>query len=338
MAEQKPNAALRPIRGVRRSATRSGVIHVRAYQPKRYTIVGDHLAQHRELSLTAIGLALHIMSLPEGAPVDIRSLAERFSEGRTRIAFGLRELEAHGYLERVRERTEKGQVVTRTYVHHLPGCGDAEAGREEERGEEGEVRREPSSPAPVSPASVPVPAPAPAPVPAAAPVPASVPVPSGVPADPPSSDIPGTSAAPATPSAPPAGHHARAVALLAGLRRTDDRLTLSRRDVLRLVPAVTAWFDAGVTADAVHRALTADLPPDLRHPAGLVAHRLRELLPPPLPPAASALAPADAGPPPRRPHPFQTCDGCERAFRAPAPGRCRDCRSGRAAGEPSRAA
>jgi hypothetical protein len=26
-----------------------------------------------------------------------------------------------------------------------------------------------------------------------------------------------------------------------------------------------------------------------------------------------------------RPMPFQTCDGCERAFRAPAPGRCRDC-------------
>ncbi|MDX5577909.1 hypothetical protein PV779_60900, partial [Streptomyces sp. ID01-9D] len=25
--------------------------------------------------------------------------------------------------------------------------------------------------------------------------------------------------------------------------------------------------------------------------------------------------------------PFQTCDGCERAFRSPTPGRCRDCRT-----------
>ncbi|MEW2067476.1 hypothetical protein AB0917_10625, partial [Streptomyces sp. NPDC007346] len=25
--------------------------------------------------------------------------------------------------------------------------------------------------------------------------------------------------------------------------------------------------------------------------------------------------------------PFQTCDGCERAFRSPTPGHCRDCRT-----------
>ncbi|MCF1598946.1 helix-turn-helix domain-containing protein, partial [Streptomyces muensis] len=31
-------------------------------------------------------------------------------------------------------------------------------------------------------------------------------------------------------------------------------------------------------------------------------------------------------PPPTVHHPFQTCDGCERAFRSPAPGHCRDCR------------
>lgn len=46
-------------------------------------VVGSHLAQHRELSLTAIGLATHIPSVPEGTAVDIRSLADRFPEGRT---------------------------------------------------------------------------------------------------------------------------------------------------------------------------------------------------------------------------------------------------------------
>jgi hypothetical protein len=35
--------------------------------------------------------------------------------------------------------------------------------------------------------------------------------------------------------------------------------------------------------------------------------------------------------------PFQTCDGCERAFRAPEPGHCRTCRD-RLAGEFLRAA
>jgi hypothetical protein len=120
MAATKPIAAPRPTRGVRRSATHSGVTHVRAYQSSHYTIIGNHLAQHRALSLTAIGLAAHILSLPQGAPVDIRSLADRFPEGRDRIAFGLRELEAHGYLERVRERTDGGRLVTRTYAHNAP--------------------------------------------------------------------------------------------------------------------------------------------------------------------------------------------------------------------------
>ncbi|MFF7368271.1 hypothetical protein ACFY98_11010 [Streptomyces tricolor] len=32
-------------------------------------------------------------------------------------------------------------------------------------------------------------------------------------------------------------------------------------------------------------------------------------------------------PPPPVRHPLQTCDACDRAFRAPAPGHCRDCRT-----------
>ncbi|MYV43528.1 helix-turn-helix domain-containing protein, partial [Streptomyces sp. SID1328] len=37
-------------------------------------------------------------------------------------------------------------------------------------------------------------------------------------------------------------------------------------------------------------------------------------------------APPVPAPPVR--HPFQNCDGCNRAFRAPEPGRCRDCSPG----------
>ncbi|MFD7136205.1 hypothetical protein [Streptomyces sp. NPDC059894] len=99
MAKKKPNAVARPNQGVRPTATPSGVTHVRAFQSGQYTVVGNHLAQHRELSLTAIGLATHILSLPEGAPVDIRSLADRFPEGRDRIAFALREFDKGRYGE-----------------------------------------------------------------------------------------------------------------------------------------------------------------------------------------------------------------------------------------------
>jgi hypothetical protein len=320
MAEKKPNAATRPNQGVRQTTTPSGVIHVRTSQSGHYTVVGNHLAQHRELSLTAIGLATHILSLPEGSPVDIRSLAERFPEGRDRIAFALRELEAHGYLERVRERTDTGRLVTRTYAHHAPAAPAATPialARPRSRGrvvrpsvEDRQAPPEDDGGAhPQVDSGAGTAAPAPSPV-----RPAKVPDPRPVKA------LHGPS-------------HEKAVALLAGLRRTDDRLTLSSRDVHRLAPAVRAWFDGGATAAVVHHALTADLPADMRHPAGVLAYRLRELLPVPLPAPAPPPA-APAGTYTRlRPHPFQTCDGCERAFRAPAPGQCRDCRDRRSLGD-----
>ncbi|MFF9062665.1 helix-turn-helix domain-containing protein [Streptomyces sp. NPDC014882] len=366
MAVTKPIAAPRPVPGVRRSATHSGVTHVRAYQPSHYTIIGNHLAQHRELSLTAIGLAVHILSLPQGAPVDIRSLADRFPEGRDRIAFGLRELEAHGYLERVRERVDGGRFVTRTYAHNAPA---STRGRAEAPG----VRDEPVVPAaPVAPVASIVPA---VPVVPVAPVASIVPAVPVVPVAPVASIVPAVPVAPAAPVAvveavggeaagdsvpeevpPPSGpsgpsghepssseHRDKAFALLAGLRRTDDRFTLSRKDVEGLLPAVVAWFDNGASRAAVIHAVTADVPVPLKSPAGFLAHRLREGLPPPLPtpppyeglPTTSPLASASTPPPPWV-DPWTDCEGgCTRVFRESVPDKCcRECRARRAAASP----
>ncbi len=83
-------------------------------------VIGNHLTQHPELSLVAIGLACHIQSLPTGTPVDIKSLAARFKEGTKRIADALRELETHGYLRRERVRTPTGRIITRTTSCNQP--------------------------------------------------------------------------------------------------------------------------------------------------------------------------------------------------------------------------
>ena len=127
MASHNFSAPQHALSGVRRSPR--GVAHVRAHQPDRYTIIGNHLTQHRVLWLTAIGLGAHIQSLPDGAPVDIRTLAGKFPEGRERIAGALRELEGHGYIERARERTPGGLIITRTISHHAPGPPVPAAGR-----------------------------------------------------------------------------------------------------------------------------------------------------------------------------------------------------------------
>ncbi|MFE2677759.1 helix-turn-helix domain-containing protein [Streptomyces hygroscopicus] len=320
MAEQQPSAPPRALSLVRRSA--GGLTHVSEHQPTRYTIIGNHLTQHRELSLTAIGLGAHIQSLPDGAQVDIRTLAGRFPEGRDRIAAALRELELCGYLERVRERTPEGRIVTRTFSYNDPG-----ATRARRRAGEPRLREAAGPPAPppvADPGQAPPSRADPGRTPRTSPGqaspsrtgPAPVPPPPRVPAAPPVPPRPRTTQVDAAPTGTTPAR--TATSLLAELRRDDDRLLLPERDVRRLAPAVTTWLERGAAPEAVRHALSAGLPPDLRHPAALLAHRLTALLPPPLPTAQPTSRPAVV--------PLQNCDGCDRAFRAPKPGRCRDCR------------
>ncbi|WP_246101255.1 helix-turn-helix domain-containing protein [Streptomyces cyaneus] len=263
MTEQHPSAPARAKSG----HSAGGVEHVTAPHHDHFVVVGNHLAQHPELSLTAIGLAVHIQSLPARTPIGIKALTAKFPEGEIRIAAALRELETHGYLARTKERLQSGRVVTRTISYNKPGRTVVRAAAE------------------------PTPRPAP-------------------PSRPTSPPRPAAPAAPRT-----------AIDLLAGLRAYDSRLLLPERDVHRLAPAVSAWLERGVPPTAVQRTLSTGLPKDpIQNPAAFLAHRLEALLPPPLP------APAPH-PTPVRPVPLQTCEGCDRAFRSPQPGRCRDCRS-----------
>ncbi|MEV5601274.1 helix-turn-helix domain-containing protein [Streptomyces sp. NPDC052299] len=247
----------------------AGVQHVNVRHTNGFTVIGNHLAQHPQLSLLAIGLAAHIQSLPAGARVGIKFLSARFPESEARIAAALRELEAAGYLHRSRVRLPDGQVITRTTSYNQPHA--------------------PAGAAPTQAAHAP--------------------------------------AAPPRQPAPPIPvetRHRAAADLLAGLRRHAPQLALTEREISELAPAVTAWFDRDVHPATVRHALTSDLPTPVRHPAGLVRNRLTAHLPPPLP---DAPAPAPAVP-------LQDCDLCDRVFRAPEPGHCRDCREA----EPHRAA
>ncbi|MFF8280424.1 helix-turn-helix domain-containing protein [Streptomyces lateritius] len=275
MAPTHLSAPSRASSAPRRTAPRSGVLHVNVRHTTRYTVVGNHLAQHEKLSLMAIGLAVHIQSLPDGACIAIKALAARFPEGEICVAAALRELEAHGYLARTKERLPNGRLATRTVSYNRPGHLPLEPEPDPEPGRRPEPEAQPE----------PQPAPRPSPAPK-----------------------------PAGPAAPPA-LRGPAASLLAGLHLREPRLLLSERDVHRLAPGVTAWLDRGAHPDAVCRTLTASLPDDLKHPAGLLAHRLAALLPPPLP----------AKPP--APDPLQNCDRCDRAFRGPEPGACPGCRS-----------
>lgn len=252
-----------------------GIAHDNSRHTTRFTVIGNHLAQHPELSGLAIGLAVHIQSLPTGARADIKTLAGRFPEGPTRIAAALRELEPHGYLRRTRERTENGRIVTRTVSCNQPGRhGDAVDELKPPARRAAEQRREP-----------------------------------------PRRALP---AVPKPAYASPALLQT-AIDVLSGLRREDPRLLLSATDAEHLAPGVAAWLERDLTPTAVRHALASDLPPEpLRRPAAFLAHRLAAQLPP-LPPYR---APEQ---PPSVRHPLRNCDSCDRAFRGPEPGICREC-------------
>ncbi|MCX4787133.1 helix-turn-helix domain-containing protein [Streptomyces sp. NBC_01221] len=305
----------------------SGVIHINFRHAAGFTVIGNHLAQHRGLSLVAIGLAVHIQSLPAGAKIGIKHLAERFPESETRIAAALRELEATGYLHRSRVRLPDGRIVTRTISYNQPGADPATVTTPQPRtrprkpeaplppppprepAPEPEPTREPQPPAPQ-----PVAAPRPMPAPHPAPAPVLVPAPTTRKAPPP--PLP-------QPQSPTPELHRSAAALLADLRRHTPQLTLSETDIHTLTPGVATWLERDAHPDTIRHTLTTDLPVPLKHPAKLLRHRITTLLPPPLP-EAQDLTPARPG---VIVIPLQNCDRCDRAFRSRHPGHCRDCRT-----------
>ncbi|MFD3926022.1 hypothetical protein [Streptomyces sp. NPDC058614] len=293
MAKPQSNAPSRATAG----APTSGVIHVRTRLTTDFTVIANALAQRRGSAVT-IGVAAYILSLPDGAIVSIAALCRHFTEGEILISRALRELEAAGYLERRRERGPDGQVRTRTYFYDVP------------RGQ-----RQPTPP-PNRPARQPKSA-GPTRLPRKPTVNADS-APASSPAEPPT-PRPGTMPETAHPSQLDASDP-QAVVILASLRMVDRRLILSRREVTELAPAVADWLARGLRPEEITGLLTAGLPKYFQsRPARVLSYRLREV------PLAAPPTP-DTPPTQRAALPWQTCDGCERAFRAPEPSSCRDCR------------
>ncbi|MFJ7330978.1 hypothetical protein ACIQVN_32640 [Streptomyces cyaneofuscatus] len=306
------------------------MIHIAIRHTDRFTVVGNHLAQHPTLSTVAVGLAVRIQSLPQGTEIGVKALAARFPEGEKLIAAALRELEAHGYLQRARTRLPSGRVVTRTVFCNQP------AALLRPRTVAQLPQRRPAAPQIPAPEVPEQERPAPEAAAPQAPAPPDVQHDHAPRDHAPQDHIPfvplvppPTAPKPPRPPLPQPGEltpelDRAATVLLSDLRRHAPQLVLSENDIRQLAPAVAVWLERDTHPDTIRHTLTHDLPQPLRHPAKLLKHRLTVLLPPPLPDPHDLAAPA-------RPRvtvtPFQTCDGCERAFRASTPGRCRDCRN-----------
>ncbi|MFD6530006.1 MarR family transcriptional regulator [Streptomyces sp. NPDC060184] len=314
-------------------------------------------------------VAAYVDHLPDGAAMDIKSLAKDLPlYGQMAIGTALRALGVAGHLRRVRRRAEGGgpcRWVTLTFWSRTAHDNEwwtarldagAAAAPEQPLTHLAEPCPEPSCADPVVPRQRTA---------EASPDRPQIPGRPGV-AEGPSvecapaatgPDMPGHLAAPPAPGrtmgasvppvadAPPAADASPAVAgpspayvALAELGRREPRLTLSAADCEVLEPLAAAWFARGVSAGYLTSALTAGLPEQVGSPVGLVRRRLTDKLPPrlsPTPTPPPLPAPGTPGSPAHRL--LVECTDCGRPARAEAlpDGLCAPCRAAHQAPEPA---
>lgn len=88
----------------------------RVEKSKNYTVMSNHHLRNKELSLKSKGLLSLMLSLPDEWDYTLKGLSMICKEGIDAIRVSIVELENHGYIERRRNRNEKGQLTNTEYI------------------------------------------------------------------------------------------------------------------------------------------------------------------------------------------------------------------------------
>ena len=88
----------------------------RVEKNKSYTVMSNHHLRNHTLSLKAKGLLSQMLSLPEDWDYTLQGLAQINKESVDAIREAVRELERAGYIERCRERDERGCLRGTVYT------------------------------------------------------------------------------------------------------------------------------------------------------------------------------------------------------------------------------
>jgi hypothetical protein len=251
-----------------------------------FTIVPNATARDHALSYTARGILAYLLSLPSGTREDIHTLSAKSVEGRKAVAAALTELETRGYLARKRIRGEAGKLTTEVVLYDVREGASAQ----------------------VAPNTVPVASGGPA-------AGSSVdnPIENQVENSPLPTPVVAPVLAESAPEGRAGGEISRSENLLNEVSRSDRRLHLSARDVRKLAPLVESWFERGADKRLISLTLTAGLPDQVQHPAGLLRRRLEDKMPTAAP--VAPVAPVQAA--------RQECDDCGRPVASA--GLCKAC-------------
>ena len=88
----------------------------RVERNRGYTVMSNHHLRNKELSLKAKGLLSQMLSLPEDWDYTLAGLSHINRESIDAIRSAIRELEQAGYIQRSRERDDRGRLRGADYV------------------------------------------------------------------------------------------------------------------------------------------------------------------------------------------------------------------------------
>ena len=94
---------------------------IRSTRPRdNFTIISNETINDQRLSFKARGLLIYLLSKPDAWRTTTAHLASVSPNGIDAVKTGMKELEAVGYIRRVRERHYDGTITTHTIVYDRP--------------------------------------------------------------------------------------------------------------------------------------------------------------------------------------------------------------------------
>ncbi|MGW6745965.1 hypothetical protein ACWGDX_35405 [Streptomyces sp. NPDC055025] len=258
---------------------REGYLSMRVHRNRHdraFVVVPNAAVRHSALSLSARGLLVTLLSLPDGTRATVDTVTDQVEEGRRAVSKAFSALEKAGYLRRERgQDPDTGLWGTQTHVSDLPMDHIPAVGAPKSRGVGDLPRGEKNQGKNLLPELQP------------------------------NGDEALPSRTEEEEDASGDDDHddavtGRAAATLAQLGDADRRLALSTSEVLRLAPLASAWLAQGHTPMKIVAALTTRLPESVDSAAALVSYRLKNQMP--------AMPPPKAPPAPDARHRCQSCD------------------------------
>ena len=94
----------------------SQLLIVRRRHAGNFTQIPNSLIRNEHLSLKALGVIVHLLSLPPGYRISLEGLCAARKEGETAMRTAIQQLESLNYMRIVRDRSASGRFIQSRWI------------------------------------------------------------------------------------------------------------------------------------------------------------------------------------------------------------------------------